>query len=136
MPTSAVEMQVTHYVQGQEYKPHVDFYPSYAKNLSSNRKSTFYAILDASCSHCGTTFPMITKEWDDARWCKHMDCDEPVLTTQAVPGNALFWENMDVNNTGNYQTIHAGMPLPSGVKIGLNIWTHVAVNQENEENSI
>lgn len=35
----------------------------------------------------------------------------------------LFWRNLLPNGQGDPRTLHAGMPLTKGIKVGLNIWS-------------
>ncbi len=61
----------------------------------------------------------------DERWCEFIDCsgsDEGV-TFKAKAGNAVFWMNFDAEYKGYKETIHAGMPVTKGTKVGLNIWS-------------
>lgn len=39
-----------------------------------------------------------------------------------IKGNAVYWENMRSDGTGYEESWHAGLPVESGEKIGLNIW--------------
>jgi len=79
----------------------------------------------------GTNFPLVDAP-RDPRWCDAwVDCDEPWdrgVTFRPVEGNAVYWENMlpDAPGRGDPRTLHAGLPLVSGEKIGLNIWTRQA----------
>jgi prolyl 4-hydroxylase len=46
------------------------------------------------------------------------------VTFKAIAGNAIFWENFDVEEGVGYEeSYHAGMPVKTGTKIGLNIWS-------------
>lgn len=61
----------------------------------------------------------------DDRWCEFVDCDGTAegVTFKAKKGNAVFWHNFDPDGKGYKETIHAGMPVSSGTKVGLNIWS-------------
>lgn len=55
-----------------------------------------------------------------------MDCDEPWengVTFRPVEGNAVFWRNLDEEGRGLETMVHAGLPVVSGRKVGMNIWT-------------
>lgn len=55
-----------------------------------------------------------------------IDCDEEYekgVTFRPVPGNAIYWENLLPNGRGDERTLHAGLPLTGGGKVGMNIWT-------------
>lgn len=45
----------------------------------------------------------------------------------------LFWRNLYPNGEGDPMTVHAGLPLTDGIKVGLNIWsmTPGAADQED-----
>ncbi len=73
----------------------------------------------------GTNFPLVDPPKDE-RWCGLVECDEPYangVTFRPVLGNAIFWENLTPGGQGDPRTEHAGLPLTSGEKIGMNIWT-------------
>jgi prolyl 4-hydroxylase len=119
-------LQVVRYHQSQEYQAHYDW-----ENKSNNRETSFFGILEADCDHCGTQFPLMAADWslEDDRWCELVECgDVKTLTFKAVAGSAIFWRNLHMNGTGDSRTLHAGLPVYNGTKIGLNIWTHVDNN--------
>ena len=93
-----------------------------------NRGSTFFVTLEADCENCGTQFPRVSVDWrhKDPRWCEFVECeDSNALTVKAKPGSAVFWQNLDGEGFGNPKMLHAGLPVPEGSKIGMNIWTRV-----------
>ncbi len=57
-----------------------------------------------------------------------MDCDAPFedgVTFRPIVGNAVFWKNVDEKGKGLTSMLHAGLPVTSGEKMGLNIWTWI-----------
>lgn len=75
----------------------------------------------------GTNFPMLEPP-RDPRWCARalVDCDEPWdagVTFRPAVGNAVFWRNVLEDGSGDQRTLHAGLPVTSGWKVGMNIWT-------------
>lgn len=73
-----------------------------------------------------TNFPRLQMP-KDQRWCEFIECTED-STTEGVTfiprkGAAVFWTNFDSEGRAYRETIHAGMPVISGTKIGLNIWS-------------
>lgn len=121
-------LQITAYKEGQRYQPHFDWFDNKVQRRQggSNRGSTFFVTLEADCKNCGTRFPQLQVNWKlkDASWCKFVDCeDTQALTAHAVPGAALFWRNLNASGLGDENTLHEGLPLRRGTKIGLNIWT-------------
>lgn len=83
----------------------------------------------------GTEFPRLPRRWDGDRWCSFIECPDansdggnvthtPIGATFKVkPGNAVYWENFTPDGRGFDETWHAGLPVTSGTKVGLNIWT-------------
>lgn len=81
----------------------------------------------------GTNFPMLDApkalpKVDE--WCQFIDCDEPWesgVTFRPIAGNAVFWMNMIDDGkgklVGDERVLHAGLPVTSGGKVGMNIWT-------------
>ena len=126
---SVEDIQVTSYLEGQQNMPHWDWFA--IPNRTSNRLSTFFAILQADCQNCGTQFPAIKDlNWQDRdpRLCEFVDCDRSILTTKNIEGSAIFWRNLHFDGSGRLDTLHAGLPALDGTKIGLNIWTEVDVD--------
>ncbi|CAO2655000.1 Nn.00g117330.m01.CDS01 [Neocucurbitaria sp. VM-36] len=124
-----IDVQITSYNPGQQYKHHYDWYPP---PRSRNRVSTFFAILKSSCESCGTEFPFINTteraRFDD-RWCDVIDCEKELLTTRNIEGSALFWLNLDGRGEGRMDMLHAGLPAVNGDKVGLNIWTDIDLQE-------
>ncbi|CAK4031643.1 related to oxidoreductase, 2OG-Fe(II) oxygenase family family [Lecanosticta acicola] len=91
----------------------------------SRRVSTFMVYVKDDCEGGGTNFPRLTKPKNNA-WCEFIECgagDAPGVTFKPRAGNAVFWMNFDAEGKGYRDTIHSGMPVLSGQKIGLNIWS-------------
>lgn len=96
--------------------------------------------LGDECEGGGTRFPRLTKP-ESEHWCKFVYCggrgaaesdgdrdneDEEQasgVTFKPIKGNAVYWENMKPDGTGYEESWHAGLPVLSGTKIGLNIWS-------------
>ena len=141
--------QLVRYVAGQRFNTHHDWYstPRPARNedrwrgSSWNRIASFFSILQDGCEGGETWFPYVnvsdkaspdTAPKDDgegkereqvkrqpATWRKHEDSG---IAFAPVSGNALFWVNLFPNGTGDTRTIHAGLPVKSGLKTAMNIW--------------
>lgn len=101
--------------------------------------------VDADCEGGGTDFPRIGMpeihgpKWNGMRrWCEFLECgdrDEEGeketgrtretigVTFKPIKGNAVFWENLRPDGRGYEETYHAGLPVLSGSKVGLNIWS-------------
>lgn len=82
--------------------------------------------LKGDCVGGGTHFPRLPAP-QNRKWCDFIECDGIVgaegVTFKPLKGGAVFWMNFDSDGRGYKETIHAGMPVVSGQKIGLNIWS-------------
>jgi prolyl 4-hydroxylase len=91
--------------------------------------SSFFAYVHVAegTTGGGTNFPRLDAPVD-GRWCDEgiVDCDAPWesrLTFRPVEGNAVFWVNLLEGGRGDERTLHAGLPVLRGGKVGMNIWT-------------
>ena len=112
-------LQVVRYGPSEEYKHHFDW------ALTTRRDTTFFVYLEANCTGGGTNFPVLNPPTDE-KWCEFVDCDESYnagVTFKPIAGNAIFWQNFNADGTGIKESFHAGLPVTTGSKIGLNIWT-------------
>jgi prolyl 4-hydroxylase len=132
-------LQLVQYGQSQEYHSHTDWFTSPAQTTSEyggNRLSSFFVYVSASADIIGggTRFPLLDAP-EDERWCEFVDCDaelEDGVTFRPVQGNAVFWRNLKWNGgrkefVGDGRTVHAGLPVQRGKKLGMNIWTREGV---------
>lgn len=84
--------------------------------------------LDDKCEGGGTNFPHLQRHADD-KWCRFHDCSQevtaehPGTTWNPAAGNAVYWENFRSDGSGYEESWHAGLPVTSGTKVGLNIWS-------------
>ena len=93
----------------------------------ADRVSTFNVFVQGDCKGGGTHFPLL-KGPVDPSWCRaFLDCEaEPEgggLVFRPIAGNAIYWENVQSNGTGHKATLHQSLPIESGTKITMNIWT-------------
>lgn len=130
-PRSHLEpLQLVRYGPTERYHFHTDWFTDDAATRhGGNRVSSFFAYVHVvnGTTGGGTNFPHLDAP-ADARWCDAgiVDCDEPWdrgVTFRPVAGNAVYWENLLPNGRGDGRTLHAGLPVTSGGKIGMNIWT-------------
>lgn len=84
----------------------------------------------------GTQFPLLEAPRSE-EWCEFVNCDagwEEGVTFRPIPGNAVFWRNLrhvgggaagngKGKMVGDRRTLHAGLPVQRGEKLGMNIWT-------------
>jgi prolyl 4-hydroxylase len=111
--------------------------------------------VQANCTGGGTHFPKLQRPVDRS-WCAFIECEPEKTYASASPsaetnspllqkgeqrkkedlnagvifkpiaGNAVYWENMRSDGSGYAESWHAGLPVVSGSKIGLNIWSWLA----------
>ncbi|KAK3988804.1 hypothetical protein QBC44DRAFT_328599 [Cladorrhinum sp. PSN332] len=131
VPASHLEpLQLVKYGPSERYHFHTDWFTSDRDTSEGgNRVSSFFAYVQVAngTTGGGTNFPRLEAPSHD-RWCDEgiVDCDEAWdkgVTFKPVEGNAIYWENLGVDGRGDERTLHAGLPVLSGGKVGMNIWT-------------
>lgn len=90
----------------------------------ARRASTFMVYIGDECEGGGTEFPMIEGR-KEGKWCEFVECEDGMEGVVFKPkkGSAVFWSNFDDEGRGIRETVHAGLPVTKGVKVGLNIWS-------------
>lgn len=106
----AETMQGQRYRKGQEYKAHYDFFhvgESYWQNEGPRGgQRTWTAMIYLNEPPAG-----------GETWFPHLD-----LTFAPKAGTLLTWNNMDQRGHPNMKTLHAAMPVGSGVKHVITKW--------------
>lgn len=103
-------LQGQRYTQGQEFKPHTDWFPQLSPAWASERNNggqrAITAMVFLNSVHDGgeTDFP-------------HLD-----LAIPPRQGVLLVWNNADREGVPNPFTMHAGNPLRSGTKYVVTRW--------------
>ncbi|GAB0139119.1 hypothetical protein EsDP_00007334 [Epichloe bromicola] len=110
------------------YTFHYDWV-DFDSRFPGNRMTTFMVYVEDACTGGGTNFPRIPQP-QDKRWCDVIACsgdddfeDYPGVTFKPIAGSAIYWENFDANGNGHEATRHAALPVRSGQKTGLNVWS-------------
>jgi prolyl 4-hydroxylase len=134
-------LQLVQYAQEQEYHAHTDWFTSPAQTTAKyggNRLSSFFVYVHASDDIIGggTQFPLLDAPTDE-RWCEFVNCDaelEDGVVFRPIQGNAVFWRNLKKDGgekyAGDRRTVHAGLPVQRGNKLGMNVWTREGVLDE------
>ncbi|OAL73643.1 hypothetical protein A7D00_1671 [Trichophyton violaceum] len=124
---SIEKLQVQRYKTDGISKYHYD---SFGKGSNGDRVSTFNIFLHSNCTGGGTHFPNLRMPEEDPGWCEFIECDldesgeaRTGITFKPISGNAVFWENIWPKGERYQETLHAGLQIESGTKIGLNIWS-------------
>jgi prolyl 4-hydroxylase len=125
-------LRTQRYGVGGHYKHHYDWSGA---SRDADRVSTFMVYVDANCEGGGTEFPRIRMpETGQGKWCEFLECRDEAdgnvekrrdggVTFKPIKLNAVFWENLRSDGRGYEETYHAGLPVLSGSKVGLNIWS-------------
>lgn len=120
------------YEAGGHYTYHYDWSGDLSQR-SGGRLSSFMVYVDTECEGGGTKFPRLDMP-EGQRWCQFVECggehkasdtDEESggIVFKPRKGTAVYWENFRPDGSGYQETWHAGLPVKSGYKIGLNIWS-------------
>ena len=109
-PQHAEAVQVVHYLPGQEYRPHFDWFtPDDSRfeertRTQGNRLVSVFVYLTHCQAGGATAFPMLGKSFAPEEGC------------------ALCWYNLKRSGEPDERTLHAGEPVERGEKWGMNIW--------------
>lgn len=109
-PTHGEPLQGQRYAQGQEFKPHTDYFEpdgaDYARycSVSGQRTWTFMVYLNDVSAGGGTRFVAINR------------------TFQPERGTMLAWNNRGPDGQGNPLTMHHGLPVRKGTKYIVTRW--------------
>ena len=109
-PAHAEAVQVVHYNETQQYRPHHDYFqPTDSRfkercGVQGNRLVSFFAYLSNCAGGGKTVFPQLQVGFEPQVGC------------------AAVWYNIDRHGNPDDRTLHAGAPVTSGEKWGLNVW--------------
>ncbi len=117
---------------GDRFRTHVDWFDPPTRKVSaedgsvrqSNRLGSVFAYLEDNCTRGETYFPELPSVSPSADGDKFAIPEGHTgLLVKPRRGNAIFWNNLLANGTGDMRTAHAGLQIESGTKIGLNMWS-------------
>ncbi|KAI1326420.1 hypothetical protein F5Y16DRAFT_374783 [Xylariaceae sp. FL0255] len=125
-------LQVVKYEVGQKFAGHMDWFqePKYLRigetdqSRPFNRLATIFAYLDDDCEGGETYFPRVQGVSMSADMTKFARTgSDKGLVVRPRKGNAVFWNNLHPNGTGDVRLLHGGATVSSGVKYGLNLFS-------------
>ncbi len=128
-------VQLVRYGAGQGTAAQTDWVarPGHSNAVATggNRASSFAGFVSVgdnatttSTTGGGLNFPLMDAP-RDGRWCNVVDCDAPYeagLVLRPVAGNAVFWENLRPDGSGEAKTLRAALPVAGGEVVAVNIW--------------
>ena len=109
-PDALEPAEVLHYSIGEAYRPHVDFFhpqlPNFAEQMrvKGQRIKTCLVYLNEDFEGGETEFPKLAFKF------------------RGRAGDALIFENVKANGTGDLSTLHAGLPPTQGEKWLFSQW--------------
>jgi hypothetical protein len=104
VPEAVIELpQIFHYTPGQEFRPHVDYFPPGGR---TQRIATFLIYLNDAFE-------------DGETWFRRPD-----LKAKAATGGAIYFANVDPSGAPDPLTLHAGLSPTNGEKWLLSQWVH------------
>lgn len=134
--------QIVKYAEGGDhYRTHTDWFdvPKWDTPIPgshdpaprpSNRLGSIFAYLVDDCERGETYFPHVTSVMPTADGRKFALADSDTgLLVRPKRGNAIFWNNLHPNGTGDERTAHASLPIEGGTKVGLNIWSRYFLDE-------
>jgi len=128
LPNAGLEtLQLVKYGPGEYFDAHYDWFDSLEREKGwngrlYNRLASIFFYLEANCTGGDTWFPEITGvRKDGLEEGVFADVEKGVAFRPKV-GSGVFWVNLLENGLGDGRTIHAGLPLKDGSKVGMNVW--------------
>jgi prolyl 4-hydroxylase len=126
-------IRIVKYGGGDDLHIHTDWSPfprnrtwnPDAPNRLNNRLGSLFAYLEDDCVGGETYFPKVkgVSAAGDGRKFSRTENGMGLLV-KPRRRNAIFWNNLYPNGTGDSRTAHAGLPVSSGEKIEMNLWSH------------
>ncbi|KAI1169581.1 hypothetical protein F4777DRAFT_203301 [Nemania sp. FL0916] len=131
--TKMENLQIVKYTGDDTFNFHLDWF-SHPYNESTedrsavrprNRLGTIFAYLDDNCTRGETYFPDLPSVSESADQEKYALPESGTgLLVKPRRGSAVFWNNLLPDGRGDERVLHAGLPVSSGTKVGLNMWSY------------
>lgn len=116
-------VQLVRYAPGQKVNLHYDWSRENKVDRQGrewNRVASFFVYLVDACEGGETWFPNVTvAEGIVEEGVRNMGGG---ISVSPKAGSGLFWVNLKEDGTGDRRTLHAGLPVGEGMKVGMNIW--------------
>ncbi|KAH6648219.1 hypothetical protein BKA67DRAFT_579857 [Truncatella angustata] len=94
-----------------------------------NRLVSIFAYLDDSCTGGETYFPDVQGISAVADGDKFSRTDTGTgLLVRPKRRNAVLWNNLLNNGSGDSRVAHVGLPVHSGRKVGINLFSHYSLD--------
>lgn len=126
-------LQLVKYEGGERFRLHQDWHepsqddvydPADPTTRPHNRLMTSFFYLEDNCTGGETYFPDLSGVTADADGDKFSRTESGQgLLVKPKRGSAMFWMNIFMNGTGDPRLLHASLPVKSGRKIGMNLFS-------------
>lgn len=126
-------IQVVKYEGGERFRVHMDWFDKPMNKTYNpdrpyrnyNRLGSIFAYLDDNCTGGETYFPELIGVSAAADGDKFSRAEDGRgLLIKPRRGNAVFWNNLLANGSGNPMVAHASLPIKSGRKVGINLFSY------------
>jgi prolyl 4-hydroxylase len=117
-------LQILHYVNGQQYKPHEDFFHDSVNARPENggqRVATVLMYLTTPEEGGETVFPKAQIKTTGPGWS---DCAKEGLAVKATKGDALLFYSLKPNGETDPTSMHGSCPTLKGEKWSATKWIH------------
>lgn len=118
-------MQVLHYVNGQKYEPHHDYFHDTVNPQKSNggqRVATMLMYLTTVEEGGETVFPNSAEKVDGAQWS---ECAKRGLAVKTMKGDALLFYSLKPDGETDPSSLHGSCATTKGEKWSATKWMHV-----------
>ncbi|PWY96374.1 hypothetical protein BO94DRAFT_529756 [Aspergillus sclerotioniger CBS 115572] len=125
-------LQLVRYDGGERFRLHQDWLETpILENFTAtpslrqyNRLLTSFVYLEDNCTGGETYFPLLVGVGPSADGEKFSRAENNEgLLVKPKRGNAVLWNNMFMNGTGDRRLLHSSLPVKSGRKIGMNLFS-------------
>lgn len=126
-------LQLVRYANhGDQYRLHTDWSETprsiidqeYNVMRQSRRPGSIFLYLEDSYEGGEAFFPYVASISPTADNEKYTISDNSEgLLIRTRRGSGVFWNNLHANGSGDFRVTHSGLPVLSGKKVGLNIWS-------------
>ncbi|KAF6254960.1 hypothetical protein COO60DRAFT_261018 [Scenedesmus sp. NREL 46B-D3] len=124
---NAEGMQVLHYENGQEYRPHHDYFSFAERDKNGgNRMATVLMYLTDVAEGGETVFPHTPKAEHQTLENGWSNCSLEGLAVKPKKGDATIFWSIRPDGTFDHKSLHGSCPVIKGEKWSATKWIHVA----------
>lgn len=120
-------MQVLHYMNGEKYEPHFDFFHDKAnQRLGGHRVATVLMYLSNVEKGGETIFPHAEGKLSQPKDESWSECAHKGYAVKPRKGDALLFFSLHLDATTDSKSLHGSCPVIEGEKWSATKWIHVA----------